>query len=83
MYAIRSYYDLVMYQKYTALKENTVQENILISSILLDSRRMSQEERELWNQLIRQDTLPQFYTLSDSAVALKLSELLSVSYNFV
>ncbi len=69
---------LVMYQKYTALKENTVQENILISSILLDSRRMSQEERELWNQLIRKDTLPQFYTLSDSTVALKLSELLSV-----
>jgi len=69
---------LMMYQKYSLLKENTVQENILISSILLDSRRMSQEERELWNQLIRQDTLPQFYTLSDSTVALKLSELLSV-----
>ncbi len=69
---------LMMYQKYTELKENTVQENILISSILLGSRRMSQEERELWNQFIRKDTLPQFYTLTDSAVALKLSELLSV-----
>jgi len=69
---------LVMYEKYTALKENTIQENILISPILLDSRRMSQDERELWDQLIRKDTLPQFYTLSDSAVALKLSELLSV-----
>ena len=69
---------LLMYQKYTELKENTVQENILISSILLGSRRMSQEERELWHQFIRKDTLPQFYTVADSAVALKLSELLSV-----
>lgn len=69
---------LMMYQKYTLLKENTVQENILISSILLGSRRMSQEERTLWDALIRKDTLPQFYTLSDSAMALKLSELLSI-----
>ncbi len=69
---------LMMYQKYTALKENTVQENILISSILLGSRKMSHEETELWDQLIRKDTLPQFYTLADSTVALKLSELLSV-----
>uniref|UniRef100_UPI003564FC37 ATP-binding protein n=1 Tax=Sulfurovum sp. TaxID=1969726 RepID=UPI003564FC37 len=69
---------LMMYQKYTALKENSVQENILISSILLGSRKMSYEERELWNQLIRKDTLPQFYTVADSTIALKLSELLSV-----
>ena len=69
---------LMIYQKYTALKENTVQENILISSILLGSRKMSHEERELWDQLIRKDTLPQFYTVADSTIALKLSELLSV-----
>lgn len=69
---------IMMYQKYSLLKENTVQENILISPILLDSRRISYEESEIWHQLIRNDTLPQFYTLADSAVALKLSELLSV-----
>ncbi|GIT97234.1 ATP-binding protein [Sulfurovum sp. TSL1] len=69
---------LMMYQKYTALKENTVQEHILISSILLGSRSISDKEREFWEQLIHKDTLPQFYTLADSAVALKLSELLSV-----
>ncbi len=69
---------LMMYHKYTALKENTVQENLLISSILLESRKMSREERELWDQFISKDTLPQFYTLSDSAMSLKLSELLSV-----
>ncbi len=69
---------LMMYQKYTALKENTVQENILISSILLGSRKMNYEERELWDQLIRKDNLPQFYTVADSTIALKLSQLLSV-----
>ncbi|UPT78180.1 ATP-binding protein [Sulfurovum sp. XGS-02] len=69
---------LMMYQKYTALKENTVQEHILISSILLGSRSISYEERALWEQLIQKDTLPQFYTLADNAVSLKLSELLSV-----
>jgi signal transduction histidine kinase/CheY-like chemotaxis protein len=69
---------LMMYQKYTALKENTVQENILISSILLGSRKMNYEDTELWDQLIRKDTLPQFYTVADSTIALELSELLSV-----
>jgi signal transduction histidine kinase/CheY-like chemotaxis protein len=69
---------LMMYQKYTALKENTVQEHILISTILLGSRSISYEERALWEQLIRKDTLPQFYTLADNAIALKLSELLSL-----
>ncbi len=69
---------LTMYQKYTALKENTVQENLLISSILLGSRKMSYEERELWDRFISKDTLPQFYTVADSTIALKLSELLSV-----
>jgi signal transduction histidine kinase/CheY-like chemotaxis protein len=69
---------LIMYQKYTALKENTVQENLLISSILLGSRKMSQEERELWNRFISKDTLPQFHTVADSTIALKLGELLSV-----
>ncbi len=69
---------LMMYQKYTALKENTVQEHILISSILLGSRSISYEERAHWEELIRKDTLPQFYTLADNATALKLSELLSL-----
>ncbi|MCO4844525.1 MAG: response regulator [Sulfurovum sp.] len=69
---------LVMYQKYTELKENSVQENTLISFMLLGSRKMSHKDIELWDQLIREDTLPQFNTLEDSTVALKLSELLSV-----
>ncbi len=69
---------LMMYQKYTALKENTVREHILISSILLGSRSISYEEREFWEQLIQKDTLPPFYTLADNAVALKLSEMLSL-----
>jgi signal transduction histidine kinase/BarA-like signal transduction histidine kinase len=69
---------LMLYQDYTLLKENTVQENILISSLLLRSRKMSDEERELWDQFIRKDTLPQFYTVADRTTTLKLSELLSV-----
>ncbi len=69
---------LMMYQNYTLLKENTVQENILISSILLGSRTISYEKRELWEQFIDKDTLPQFYTLADNDIALKLSELFSV-----
>jgi signal transduction histidine kinase/CheY-like chemotaxis protein len=73
---IKSY--LMMYQKYTELKENSVLENTLISFMLIGSRKMSHKDIELWNQLIIKDTLPQFNTLADSTVALNLGELLSV-----
>lgn len=68
---------LMMYKKYTELKENSILENTLITFILLESRTMSYKDTELWNQLILKDTLPQFNTLADSTMALKLSELLS------
>ncbi len=68
---------LMMYKKYTELQENSVLENTLISFMLHGSRKMSQKDTELWKQLILKDTLPQFYTLADSSIALELSEKLS------
>ena len=73
--AIKSY--LSIYEKYTELRENSVQENTLISFMILGSRKMSTKDTEIWEQLIRKDTLPPFYTLADNTVALQLSELLS------
>ena len=54
---------IMMYKKYTELKENSVLENTLISFMLLGSKEMTYKDIELWSQLIRKDTLPQFYTL--------------------
>jgi len=68
---------LSMYSKYTELQENTILENTLVSFMLLGSRKMSNNDVELWNQLVAKDTLPPFYTLADDTIALKLSELLS------
>ena len=67
---------ILMYKKIIVLKENTVLENTVISFILLQEDPMSNKERTLWDQLIAKDRLPQFNTLSDSAVAADLHTLL-------
>jgi len=67
-----------MYEKYTELKENSVLENTSIYFVLLGSKKMSDTDIVLWKQLMGKDVLPQFNTLADSTVALKLKELLSV-----
>ena len=69
---------LSMYEKYIELRENSVLENTSIYFILLGSRKMSDTDIALWKQLIAKDILPQFNTLADSIVALRLKELLSV-----
>ncbi|WP_415407765.1 ATP-binding protein [Sulfurovum sp. CS9] len=69
---------LLMYEKYTELRENSVLENTSIYSVLLGSRKMSDTDIALWKQLIGKDILAPFNTLADSTVALKLKELLSV-----
>ncbi len=69
---------LSMYEKYTELRENSIVENTLIYSVLLESRKMHTIDIALWKQLMGKDFLPQFNTLADDTVALKLQELLSV-----
>jgi len=69
---------LSMYVKYTELRENSVLENTGIYFVLLGSRKMSDTDIALWKQIIGKDILPQFNTLPDSNVALKLKALLSV-----
>lgn len=69
---------LSMYEKYTELRENSVLENTGIYFVLLGSRKMNNSDIALWKQLMGKDILPQFNTLADSTVALKLKELLSV-----
>ena len=73
---IKSY--LSMYKKYTELRENSALENTSIYSVLLGSKRMSKGDIVHWKQLMGKDILPQFNTLADSTIALKLQELLSL-----
>ena len=67
---------LLMYKKIIALKENTVLENTMISFILLQKNPMNNKDKILWEQVIAKDRLPQFNTLSDSALAADLHALL-------
>ncbi len=69
---------LLMYEKYTELRENSAVENTNIYSVLLGSRKMSDADIALWKQLMGKDILPRFNTLANSTVALKLKEILSV-----
>ncbi|MCW8822274.1 MAG: ATP-binding protein [Sulfurovum sp.] len=69
---------LSTYEKYTNIKENSVLENTIITFILSGSKKMSDDDISLWNQLITKDVLPQLDTLTDNTVALKIDELLSV-----
>lgn len=69
---------LMIYQKYTEIKENSVLENTVIYLMLLGSRKMSYQDIKLWQHLVNKDTLPLFNTLSDSSLSLKLHDLLSV-----
>ncbi len=69
---------LSMYENYTELRENSVVENTVIYFVLLGSRKMSDVDIVPWKKLMDKDILPQFNTLPDSSVALKLRELLSV-----
>ena len=69
---------LSIYGKYAALKENIRVENTGIYFILLGSRKMSDADMRLWNQLMDKDTLPQFDILTDSRVISKIEALCSV-----
>jgi len=71
------YSDLAIYMKYTILKENSVLENSGIHFILYGSKIMSEEDKVLWTELVRKDTLPKLDLLSDKELATKISELLS------
>ncbi len=71
---LKSYF--LMYEKIIVLKENTVLENTVIYSILLQKTPMSKQDKEIWDQVIAKDRLPQFSRLSDSAVSADLHALL-------
>ena len=69
--------DLAMYVNYTILKENSVLENTGIHFVLYGAKIMSDEDRVLWAQLVRKDTLPKLDILLDKELSAKISELLS------
>ena len=69
---------LSIYEKYTVLKENSILENTGIYFVLLGSRKMSDADIKLWNQLMDKDILPQFDILADSTVISKIEALCSV-----
>ena len=70
---------LSMYEKYAELKENLVLENTGIYFVLLGSRKMSDADIVLWEQVISKDILPRFElsinrTLTDEIEALLSAE---------
>jgi len=67
---IRAY--LSIYEKYTALRENSLLEHLGISYALMSSQKMSDLDISLWKQLISEDTLPRFNRLSDKDIILTL-----------
>lgn len=69
--------DLAMYVAYTVLKENSILENTGIHFILYGAKVMSEEDRRLWAQLVRKDTLPKHDILLNKNLSAKISELLS------
>ncbi len=69
---------LLIYEKYTVLKENSRLENTGIYFVLLGSRKMCDADIKLWNELMDKDTLPQFDILINSSVSSKIEALCSV-----
>ena len=69
---------LSIYEKYTVLKENSRLETTGIYFILLGSRKMCDADIKLWNELMDKDTLPQFDSLTNRSVRLKIEALCSV-----
>ncbi len=69
---------LLMYEKYIALRENSVLENTSIYSVLLGSKKIRETDIVFWKQTIGKDILPRLNTLADSTVAFRLQELLTV-----
>jgi len=68
---------LSIYQKYTALRENSVLESTGIYYVLLGSKSMSNEDIAFWKKLITKDVLPQFSSYTDNPIAFEIHELLS------
>ncbi len=69
---------LLIYEKYTVLKENSRLENTGIYFVLLGSRKMYDADIKLWNELMDKDTLPQFDSLTKSSARSKIEALCSV-----
>ncbi|MDM5270945.1 ATP-binding protein [Sulfurovum sp. zt1-1] len=67
-----------VYLAITNLKENTVVENTMISSILLGSQKMNDEDVRLWEKLIAQDRFPDYGDIEDQELVSRLNALLSV-----
>ncbi len=73
---------LLMYEKYTELRENSALENTGIYFVLSGSKKMNDTDIALWKKLIQKDVLPQLHTLQDGGIILELLGLLSVeNYN--
>ena len=73
--AMKSY--LGTYVDFTVLKENTQLENTGIFFILSASKKMSDQNLQLWDSLLMHDTFPKFTSLKNRSVVSKLNALLT------
>ena len=65
------------YADFTVLKENTQLENTGIFFILSASKKMTDQNLQLWDSLLMHDTLPKFTSLKNRSVVSKLNALLT------
>ena len=68
---------LHLYTDFVALKENTSLENASIFLTLTTSKKMENQDLVAWDSLIVNDMLPDFDSLSDTALAKKMHTLFS------
>lgn len=68
---------LSVYKRYAELKENTIAENTMVTYILLHSQILSEEDILYFKEFSRKDVLPDLDFLTDSTLAVDLSEILS------
>ena len=68
---------LQTYMDYTTLKENTALENTGIFFILSASKKMNDQDLQLWDKLLVKDTLPEFDALENRVIVSKLNALLT------
>jgi signal transduction histidine kinase/CheY-like chemotaxis protein len=59
---------LSIFQNFSKLKEYTAAENTMITFILSDSRKMTNEDLTLWNTLLVSDILPSYQNLNQKTL---------------
>ena len=69
---------LVPYKMILELRENSILEGSYITYILASAKKMDKQDKDLWNELIQQDTFPNFNALLDDNIKQTLLEVMHV-----